>query len=273
MFSRIMLFLITLFWAAMNFLLWRSEFGERNHLGSSVPAEVVWRKILTAPDASALEIVHHNRAIGNGQWAANIGQNSGIRKIIPDELPPEGMDEEGVTGYQIDFTGNAALSDVPGRLSFNFNLKMTTNQVWQEFSLVLKLHSSAWEIHSLAAEQTVHLKMRDEDQKFERVFKFADLQNPQVLARQLDLPFPEEFFHAFGLSPKVQSPASLSAGLVWEARNDWITIGHTPVRAYRLQAALFDRYRIVVIVSQVGEILRVELPDDWLLKNSDLTTL
>ncbi len=272
MLSRITLILITLFWVTMNFLLWRSEFGGRNQAGGSVPVEVVWQKILTAPDDSDLGVIHHNRPIGNGKWSANIGQNPGARKVAADGLTPEGIVEES-TGYRLDFYGNASLSDVPGRLSFNFELKLTTNRVWQEFGLTLKLHANSWDIHSVAAEQTVHLKVKDENEKIERVFKFSDLQNPQVLAQQLELPFPAQLFGAIGASPKSQNNASFSPGLIWEARNDWITIGHTSVRAYRLQTTLLDRFRIVVIVSQVGEILRVELPDDWLLINNDLTNL
>lgn len=272
MFSRITLLLITLFWVTMNYLLWRSEFGDRNHAGSSVPVEVVWRKILTAPDKSGLGILHHNRTIGHGQWSANIGQDLGAGRIIDDDLPPEGM-VAGPAGYHVDFRSIASMNDVPGGLHFDFDLKLATNYVWQEFSLTLRLHSSTWEIHSLASEEAIHLKLRDENEKSERVFKFADLQNPQALARQLELPVPIEFFGAASLSANTQNPTPVSPGLIWEARNDWITIGHTAVRAYRLQSTLFDRFRIVVIVSQVGEILRVELPDEWLLINDELTNL
>jgi hypothetical protein len=42
------------------------------------------------------------------------------------------------------------------------------------------------------------------------------------------------------------------------------------VRVYHLQARLFDRYHIKVTVSRVGEILRVDLPDDWVLVNEAL---
>jgi hypothetical protein len=45
------------------------------------------------------------------------------------------------------------------------------------------------------------------------------------------------------------------------------------VRVYRLQARLLDRYQIVVVVSRVGEILRVELPNGLLLVNEALSTL
>jgi hypothetical protein len=70
--------------------------------------------------------------------------------------------------------------------------------------------------------------------------------------------------------PDAQKPGGLSLGLVWEARTDWIAIGHASVRAYRLRARLFDRYEVVVTVSPVGEILRVELPGEWTLVNEQL---
>ena len=59
----------------------------------------------------------------------------------------------------------------------------------------------------------------------------------------------------------------------WVARNDWLKIGHAQVRVYRLQARLLDRYQIVVLVSRVGEILRVELPNGLLLVNEALSNL
>ncbi len=61
--------------------------------------------------------------------------------------------------------------------------------------------------------------------------------------------------------------------VTWKARNDWVVMGHTSVRAYRLEATLFDRFRMMIIVSRVGEILRVELPDGWQLINDQLYSL
>ena len=47
--------LVTAFWVAMNVLLWRAEYGSRN-AGVPVPLDLVCRKILTAPDASAMSV-------------------------------------------------------------------------------------------------------------------------------------------------------------------------------------------------------------------------
>ena len=41
-------------------------------LGSSVPVELVWKKILTAPDPSRLEIMHNGQKVGDCQWMANV---------------------------------------------------------------------------------------------------------------------------------------------------------------------------------------------------------
>jgi len=45
---------ITLFWLAMNFLLWRSEFAGEGDAARPLPAATVWAKMLTAPDSSNL---------------------------------------------------------------------------------------------------------------------------------------------------------------------------------------------------------------------------
>jgi hypothetical protein len=53
----------------------------------------------------------------------------------------------------------------------------------------------------------------------------------------------------------------------------WITVGHASVRVFRLAAKLLDRFQVVIFVSPVGEILRVELPDEWLLVNDEAGNL
>jgi hypothetical protein len=47
-------------------------------------------------------------------------------------------------------------------------------------------------------------------------------------------------------------------------------IGHSPVRTYRLQTRALDKYQITIFISRVGEILRVELPDELVLVNDQL---
>src|SRR5689334_14386509 len=93
MLSRIAFLLITVFWLVMMVLLWRSEYIGNRGLGASVPLEVVWQKILTAPDNSSLEISHHGQKIGYCRWATIVGDDLSELTAKADEAPPEGMVE------------------------------------------------------------------------------------------------------------------------------------------------------------------------------------
>jgi hypothetical protein len=258
----------------MNVLLWRSEFGGHSHVGSSVPPALIWHKILSAPDPSQLEILHNGEKIGYGRWTAVVGQSGIPKKPDSTDGAPEGMMDEQPANYQIDFQGNATLGESP-RLNFYFNMMFDTNHVWQEFKARLNLRPTLVELRSRAAEQAIHFHMDGDDGRLDRVLKFTDLENPAALERELGLPplLPMDVPGGWNQAPTNSSGGRLTPGLVWEARNDWVVIAHTSVRAYRLQARLLDRYDVVVMVSLVGEILRLELPGDWVLVNDQLTTL
>jgi len=272
MVSRLALILITLFWVTMNVLLWRSEFGQRNPVGSLVPPELVWHKVLTAPDDSSLEIVHHGKKIGYCHWMANVGKEQATGKTMDEDLQPEGLVEQ-LTGYGVDLDGGVTVGDLPNRLRFNLDMRFTTNHVWQEFNARFTLRPNAWEIHAAAVQQTLQLKIEDGRSQFEHIFSFADLQNPQALLREFAGPFPLTLLGTVGLPSGSGRISAAALGLTWEARNDWIKVGHTPVRAYRLWARVLDQFQVAVFVSRVGEILRVELPDELLLINDELTGL
>ncbi|HWF19280.1 MAG TPA: hypothetical protein VG754_08430 [Verrucomicrobiae bacterium] len=275
--SRITFLLVALFWMTMTFLLWRSEYVGHTELGSSVPVELVWRKILTAPDDSGLEIMHNGKKLGYCGWAANVGQDQAAGKVLSDEVPPEGMVPE-LTSYRLNLKGNVAVNESGNRLKFDLEIRLTTNQVWQAFDLRLNLRPMVWEVHSVANEQKVRLVVIEgKGRRTEQVFKFSDLQDPQGLMQDLGVPAPLGLLGLMnaGILPKnggTNTP-SLDLGLDWKARNDWVSIGHTSVRAYRLEATLLERYRMRVIVSGVGEILRVDLPDGWELINDQFVNL
>jgi hypothetical protein len=263
MWSRFAFLVIALFWAVMNFLLWRSEYGGRNHLGGAVPVELVWRKILTAPDHSSLAILHHNRKAGECTWVATVG----AEKTFVDETPVPGA---GFPGFRLNLEGELTLDESMKRVMFNASLDLATNRAWQEFNVRINVQRNIVAVRALAAEQTVHLRVEGEDGKFEREIKLADLENPLALAQALDVPLPPGLPGLEGLSGEVRRETALSPQLKWEARVDWLTIARTPVRVYRLRAELFDRHEIVVVVSPLGELLRVELPGDWVLASDRL---
>ncbi|HWY77174.1 MAG TPA: hypothetical protein VN281_16240 [Verrucomicrobiae bacterium] len=274
MFARLTLILVTLFWVTMNVLLWRSEFGPEKYAGSPFPPAVVWQKILTAPDNSSLNIIHRGAKIGYCQWSAAVGQNGAASKLLLNDDPLDALPDRPLN-YRIDFEGTVMLGDPAIRVGFALNLQFDTNHVWQEFRLRLNSRPNLMELRARAAEGTIHLQTEGDGGRVERLIQSSDLLNPQALARDLDLPASLSLGVLSGLrlSSHSSTNSPFPLGLTWEARSDWITIAHTPVRAYRLQAPLLDRYHIVVIVSRVGEILRVELPDEVSFVNEQLTTL
>jgi len=271
MWSRLCFVLTAGFFLTMNVLLVVSEFGGGNKLGSAVPAEIVWQKVLTAPDNSTLEIRHHGVKIGLGRWMPAVGEDLATGRRLAEGAPPEGMVRT-LSNYTIDFEGNLAFADST-RFRFSCDLKLSTNQVWQQFNLKLSARPAVWEIHSVAADQTVQFTSDEGDGRTQRTIKFADLQNPQKFLAELGDPALPGIAAAMGLGLPSSPAATVSLGLEWEARTDWLPIGHTQMRVYRLEARLLGRFRAVILVSLEGEILRVELPDDIVLTNDVLTSL
>ena len=56
-----------------------------------------------------------------------------------------------------------------------------------------------------------------------------------------------------------QTPAVPAGNLRWEAHHERLMLGHDPVSAYRLETRVLDQ-PVIIDVSTLGEILRVELP-------------
>jgi hypothetical protein len=276
MLSRLTFLVLTVFWLTMTYFLWRSEYVGHNQVGSSVPINLVWKKIQTASDVSPLQMIHHGQKVGYCRWASSVGQDLSTSKILTDEsMSPESILPT-LDGYRLNLEGNVALEDMPGRLGFDFEIRFSTNDVWQDFHLRVKLQKNVWELHSRASEQTVYLVMEEGRRSHtERVFKFSELENPQTLLQEFDLPGPLNLLGAFGSLPMKTGTNDLSVmpEITWKARNDWVTMGHTSVRAYRIEASIFDRYRMLIVVSRVGEILRVDLPDGWQLINDQISSL
>src|SRR2546430_1338328 len=154
MIYRIALILVTAFWVTMNVLLWRAEYGQHGSAGNAVPAEVVWRKILTAPDSSSLSIFHHGKKVGFCHWVSGIGEE--LAQISEDSGSPEGMIRH-IRGYRLQLEGNVNSDEIGNRVRFESALTLTTNQLWQDFNLRLIFRPTVFEIHTSATEQKVRL--------------------------------------------------------------------------------------------------------------------
>ncbi len=254
MIPRLALFLIVTFWVAMNVMLWRVEYGSSG-TGIPVPADLVWRKILTAPDASSLTFYENGRKTGFCQFSTSVEQ--AMSTLEEENVPPEGILKQ--AGYQIRFDGNASVGAFNNRLTFSGRIQFSSSRAWRELNLKLTAHGNAVEIHSAATNQTVHLKILSEDAVSEHEFTFADLQNPNTLVRTLAGDWAGGLLNGSDLFPLLQTPGALAGELRWEAYHDRLMVGREPVSAYRLEARIFD-HPLVIYVSTLGEILRVELP-------------
>jgi len=249
MLSRVLLVIITLFWLSMNVLLWRLEYGGHNALGSTVPATVVWEKILTAPDASSLTVLRNGKKIGFCHWITSISED--LSKLKGDEAPPEGMVGK-VTSYRIQLEGNVAAEEFAERLRFDGHVVLANNKDWQELGLRVSLRPAVWEFQSVASEQTLRVSGQDEQGKFERTFTYADLQNPETIMQEVAGPLALGLVKNLGLIPLLPGGVSPTApaknstlsavfnsfGTKWEACHDTVKLGHSNVPAYRLRTRI-----------------------------------
>ncbi|MFZ0828220.1 MAG: hypothetical protein WAO02_12430 [Verrucomicrobiia bacterium] len=254
MISRIIFLAIATFWVVMNVLLWRAEYSERGS-GISVPVDLVWRKILTAPDPSSLTVYQGKDKTGFCEFSTSIEQ--AMAGLDEDRPPPEGIVKQ--AGYQIRFDGNVSLGDFTNRLTFNGRVEFSSRRVWRELNLKLTSHADSVELHSVATNQTVYLKITTDGVIIAREFTFADLQNPNILLRSLAGDWSGGLLNGMDLFPLPQTPATLAGNLRWEAHHDRLMVGREPVSAYRLETRILD-HSLVIYVSTLGEILRVDLP-------------
>ena len=146
-----------------------------------MPLELVWRKILTAPDASSLSVYQNHERTGYCEFATSVGQQ--MATVDADKPPPEGLVKQ--AGYQIHLSGNVALNDFTNRLKFAGRVQFASVSAWEEVTLKVSSRLTSVEIHALATNQTVQLKINSEGAVWEREVTLADLKNPGSLARAL----------------------------------------------------------------------------------------
>lgn len=254
MLPRLTFLAIACFWAAMNVLLWRVEYGAHGS-GVPVPLELVWRKILTAPDASSLTVYQDGQKTGFCEISTSVEQ--AMSALDEDKPPPEGIVTR--AGYQIRFDGNVSLGEFTNRLTFNGRVQFSPRRAWRELNLKLTSRGIVVEIHSVATNQIVHLKISSGDAVVEHDFTFADLQNPNQLLRTLVQTAGGSLPDDLDLPLFPANTVNLGSNLTWEARHERLLLGHEPVSAYCLETSVLD-HPVVIYVSSLGEILRVELP-------------
>lgn len=280
---RLAFLAITAFFVTMNVLLWRSEFRPQGE-GTPVPLAGVWERILRAPDDSDLEIFHQRKKIGHLRWAANAGELATTNTPPADDNLQEGMVRK-VGGYTIDILdGRLDLGEARKRVRFTMNTTFSTNHQWQAFSVQFVQRPMSLDVGASATNETLSVSFRQGDETTSRTFTFAQLRDPKALLQAVAGPVPLGWLTGgllgglgeSGASPELAAlPAlqKLSLGLQWDSRQDWLKVGSAKLRCYRLQTRLLEKQQVIVYVSRVGEILRVELPGELVLQNTRMLLL
>lgn len=263
--ARLAFLLLAAFWLTMNGLLWRVEYGARGSPGGNVSLERVWHKMLTAPDPSPLRIFHRGQNVGFCHWLPSVSEpeTSGDGVALP-----EGMVRR-VSGYRVQLEGTLLL-EAGRRARFDAVATLGANQDWQELRVRANLRPTAWQLHASVPARNLTLQVEGEEGVFERQFTFEELQRPDALLREFADPLTYALLSAGGLTARSVNAAAVKSGLVWSARQDWLRLGRSRMRVYRVEARWLDRIRATATVSFVGELLRLELPDGWVLENDRL---
>lgn len=259
---RIVFALVTLFFVAMNVLLWRAEFAGPGRFTSPVSIDSVWRKVVLAQDASSLVIRQDGRRIGYCHWSPKVLQE---RSPNPtgDEMSVEQM-TQAVIGYSIDLDGHFLIDDST-RMRFSMVLELDTNLVWKEITARLMLRPDVWEFQADARSERVYLRFDDAEGWRERVLRFSDFENPERLARRLGVGGLAPLLAVVGIPSARLQATNLLAGLTWQARRDRLPVGRAQIPVTRVQAEWFHRVQATAYISSFGEIFRVELPANVVL--------
>ena len=130
---------------------------------------------------SSLSIYQRGERSGFCEFSTSV--ETEMAKLDEDKPPPEGLVAR--AGYQIHLNGNTSLGDFTNRLRFDGRLQFSARRQWRELTLKLSTRNAMVEIHSFATNQTVHLKITNDDGISERDFAFADLASPGALLRRV----------------------------------------------------------------------------------------
>ena len=230
---------------------------------------MVWRKILSAPDDSLLDIMQHGKRVGSCRWSTAVSE--AFARM--DEAPTPGAAEK-MRLYRLQLEGSATLPDISGRLHFECDLTLSNQVDWAEIRVATCTSGRwAWTFQSKAGDQSVRVSASDGEDTFDRAFSFSELQNPGALITSLAGPMATGMLDGFYLPSGSSGAAKHVPPTTCEAHRDILNIGHQSVRVYRLNARIMNQFDIVVYVSDAGEIFRAELPDGIVLLHDKFSSL
>ncbi|MBM3821729.1 MAG: hypothetical protein FJ404_02365 [Verrucomicrobia bacterium] len=275
--------IITAFWSVMNVLLVRSEFGTGKEFAGEVPVAMVWQSILEAPDDSSLAIQVHGERLGSVRWVPVVGEQMSGGPLHRQVAAPDGMVSQR-KNYRIDAEGHFNTGPA-SRLRFSWSVTLSTNHQWQEFTVRFGTRPATWQFKGHAISNTVELRHESYDKTvWEQSMSLDAAGNPELwlAAAHLGSANKTQAANRPLESLKALAEGSLAGGhgdkplwerMRWKAGQDWMRMGSSKVRVYRLEASLTPTLKAAVWISRVGEILKVSLPGEWSLINEAIEAL
>jgi hypothetical protein len=267
MWNRLTLLGLATLCLLMNALVWRGEYGSKDQ-GVRVPASLVWRKILTDPEASSLSVFQHGKRTGFCEFSTGIGLE--MAQMDEGKPAPEGLLDH--ADCLIRINGTTSVGDFTNRVKFDSHLRFGPDRDWLSLDLRVLARGFVLELQTAASNQTLQVTLSNDGETFHRTLTYAELRDPAQLLRSLAGDYAGT---PAGLLAGLELPALFSAGspdhggIHWEAWRTRMIINHEPVSVYRLETRILD-HPVVLITSTLGEILRLELPgevvatlDEW----------
>ena len=256
----------------MSFLLWRAEYGNAGR-GSKVSLPVVIEKIFNAPDASNLQVYNNDQSIGFIRW-----------EIIPDEIYFRGTNQpigrvESIDGYTLSVDGRLQIESLKNKFRFTLRTGLDAELNWQSLYANLASEQEIWEIQSQVTNQVLNVKHEGSLGEWERSASFEELNDPVKMVNQLAGPtlgalikkmLPKDFGEVTEQLKNQVDFIPVNLGLDWKAYNDFMRLGNTRVRIYRLEAKLPGEQAIIIRISRVGEILQVQFPGQLVIDNESI---
>lgn len=262
MIARAFLAAVTVFWAVMNLLLWRAEFGRGRGTLSEIPLETVVDRVLNAPDPSVLIVRHRGQSLGLLRWIPTVVESSPAGAEAASA--PEGMVE--ASGYVLDADLNLNGGKPSDRWRILAHVELDTNRVWKELTLQLFQRPASWKITARAGDDRIRLHFEEGRNSWDQWFSARDLAQAGAMLGPYAALLPEEL--TTGL--RGLDPAQWRQFIQWRSGNDWMRVGRNRVRVFRVEATLLNQYPVTVLISRAGELLQVKLPDQLQLSNEAL---
>ena len=261
--SRIALIAAGLFWVLMNGLLWQAEWGERFASGSDLSPTLIWQKMLDSPDSSVLSIRHQGKTIGSLEWHPSILEASRSHSTNNSAATIEGM-VSAPTGHQLRVSARFFGSGTPiDRLMVLGNVEFSPSNLWQKINLRVDQRPKSWEIETESGSDRIRMTYEEGRRRLEQTFETRNRAALQLMLAPYLTALPS------GLIPEnaLAHPENLTRAVTIEARSDWMQMGRSRIRVYRLTARLPGQLEVTAFISRAGELLKIQLPDRLQLVN------